>query len=46
MFIPVGTDAQRIWQVDKDANGEVSQKALLDVRVSVRLVRSTLCQLA
>ena len=33
MFIPVGTDRQQIIQVDKDEDGNVTQKALLDVRV-------------
>ncbi|CDO70988.1 hypothetical protein BN946_scf184830.g20 [Trametes cinnabarina] len=31
MFIPVGTYAQQIFQVDKDADGNVTQKPLLDV---------------
>ncbi|KAI0631273.1 Pcmt1-prov protein [Trametes polyzona] len=31
MFIPVGTDVQQILQVDKDADGNVSQKPLFDV---------------
>jgi protein-L-isoaspartate(D-aspartate) O-methyltransferase len=31
MFIPVGTASQHIWQVDKDANGEVTQKKLMGV---------------
>jgi len=32
MFIPVGTHLQRILQVDKDVNGKVTQKAVMDVR--------------
>ncbi|KAI0370591.1 Pcmt1-prov protein [Pilatotrama ljubarskyi] len=31
MFIPVGTYAQQIFQVDKDANGNVTEKPLFDV---------------
>ncbi|PCH35062.1 Pcmt1-prov protein [Wolfiporia cocos MD-104 SS10] len=31
MFIPVGTDAQVIIQVDKDASGNITQKELFDV---------------
>ncbi|KAI0716810.1 Pcmt1-prov protein [Earliella scabrosa] len=31
MFIPVGTHVQQIVQVDKDANGNVTEKPLLDV---------------
>jgi protein-L-isoaspartate O-methyltransferase len=33
MFIPVGTSQQVIFQVDKDADGNVTQKKLLDVMV-------------
>jgi len=33
MFIPVGTHGQRIWQVDKDADGNVSKKMLMSVVV-------------
>ena len=33
MFIPVGTHVQQIVQVDKDANGNVTEKPLLDVMV-------------
>lgn len=32
MFIPVGDYSQQIWQVDKDAEGNVTQKKLFDVR--------------
>lgn len=35
MFIPVGTNSQVILQVDKDADGQVTQKKLLDVMVSL-----------
>ena len=35
MFIPVGTYNQSIIQVDKDADGKVSQKTLFGVRVSL-----------
>ncbi|KAH9852293.1 Pcmt1-prov protein [Lenzites betulinus] len=31
MFIPVGTNTQQILQVDKDANGNVTEKALFNV---------------
>ncbi|KAI0754382.1 Pcmt1-prov protein [Daedaleopsis nitida] len=31
MFIPVGTHVQQIFQVDKDANGDVTETPLLDV---------------
>jgi protein-L-isoaspartate O-methyltransferase len=34
MFIPVGTYVQQILQVDKAANGDVTQKALMGVVVS------------
>lgn len=34
MFIPVGTYNQAIWQVEKDANGKVTKKELMDVMVS------------
>ena len=33
MFIPVGTHVQQIVQVDKNANGNVTEKPLLDVMV-------------
>ncbi|KAH9947530.1 Pcmt1-prov protein [Amylocystis lapponica] len=33
MFIPVGTVAQQIVQVDKDADGNVTQQELFDVKV-------------
>jgi protein-L-isoaspartate O-methyltransferase len=33
MFIPVGTTQQVIFQVDKDVDGNVTQKKLLDVMV-------------
>lgn len=41
MFIPVGMASQVILQVDKDENGKVTKKELMDV-----MVRSTLlgCQ--
>jgi protein-L-isoaspartate(D-aspartate) O-methyltransferase len=32
LFIPVGTDEQHIWLVEKDDQGETSKKKLLDVR--------------
>lgn len=35
MFIPVGTYNQAIWQVEKDVNGKVTRKELMDVMVSV-----------
>lgn len=35
MFIPVGTHVQQIFQVDKDANGDVTETPLLDVMVSI-----------
>lgn len=35
MFIPVGTHSQEIIQVDKDEHGNVSQKKIMDVRVSL-----------
>jgi len=31
MFIPVGTYNQAIWRVEKDANGKVTRKELMDV---------------
>lgn len=31
MFIPVGDFSQSIWQVDKDANGQVSKQRLFGV---------------
>lgn len=31
MFIPVGTDQQAIWQVDKDKEGIVTKKKLFGV---------------
>ncbi|KAH9941842.1 Pcmt1-prov protein [Epithele typhae] len=31
MFIPVGTEKQQIMQIDKDAEGRVTEKAVLDV---------------
>ncbi|BEJ15208.1 hypothetical protein CspHIS471_0409750 [Cutaneotrichosporon sp. HIS471] len=31
MFIPVGTDKQAIWQVDKDKEGNVTKKTLFSV---------------
>lgn len=34
MFIPVGTHSQRIIQVDKDAQGKVTEKDLMGVVVS------------
>lgn len=34
MFIPVGTYAQYIEQVDKDANGKVTSKKIMGVSVS------------
>ena len=34
MFIPVGTHSQRIIQVDKDAQGKVTEKDLMGVIVS------------
>jgi protein-L-isoaspartate(D-aspartate) O-methyltransferase len=33
MFIPVGTFAQQIMQVDKDENGKVTKKNLMGVMV-------------
>ena len=33
MFIPVGTYAQQIMQVDKDEHGRVTEIPLLDVMV-------------
>ncbi len=33
MFIPVGTHAQQIMQVDKDEHGRVTEMPLLDVMV-------------
>jgi protein-L-isoaspartate(D-aspartate) O-methyltransferase len=33
MFIPVGDYLQSIIQVDKDVDGNVTQKRILDVRV-------------
>lgn len=33
MFIPVGTNSQAIWQVDKDENGKVTKTQLFDVMV-------------
>ena len=33
MFIPVGSAAQKILQIDKDENGVVTEKPLLDVMV-------------
>ena len=35
MFIPIGTVQQAILQIDKDENGDVKEKKLLDVRVSL-----------
>ena len=34
MFIPVGTDRQSIWVVNKDESGEVTKDKVMDVRVS------------
>lgn len=34
MFIPVGRDEQAIYIVDKDKDGHVTQKKVMDVRVS------------
>lgn len=36
MFIPVGTSYQAIWQIEKDVNGRVTKKELMDVMVSVQ----------
>lgn len=36
MFIPVGTGEQAIYIVDKDKDGHVTQKKVMDVRVSIR----------
>lgn len=33
MFIPVGTDQQSVFQVDKDESGNVTQKELFGVMV-------------
>lgn len=41
MFIPVGTYNQAIWQVEKDANGRVAKKELMDVMVSTHCHPST-----
>lgn len=38
MFIPVGTMNQAILQVDKDANGQVTQKELFDVMVRIPFI--------
>jgi len=35
MFIPVGTGEQAIYIVDKDKDGHVTQKKVMDVRVSI-----------
>lgn len=35
MFIPVGEDAQSVWQVDKDEHGNVTKKVLFGVMVSI-----------
>jgi hypothetical protein len=37
MFIPVGTDRQSIWVVNKDKSGEVTKEKVMDVRVSLGL---------
>lgn len=34
LFIPIGTYEQDVWQVDKDAQGDVTKKKLFGVRVS------------
>jgi protein-L-isoaspartate O-methyltransferase len=34
MFIPVGTDRQSIWVVNKDVDGKVTKDKVMDVRVS------------
>jgi hypothetical protein len=36
MFIPVGTDRQSIWVVNKDESGKVTKDKVMDVRVSLR----------
>lgn len=37
MFIPVGGSYnQAIWQVEKDANGKVTKKELMNVLVSLQ----------
>ena len=34
MFIPVGIHDQAIWQVEKDDNGKVTKRELMNVMVS------------
>lgn len=34
MFIPIGDEAQDVWQIDKDAKGSITQTKLFGVRVS------------
>ena len=44
MFIPVGTDRQSIWVVNKDESGEVTKDKVMDVRVSFGVFRSVICK--
>ena len=53
MFIPVGTYAQRIFQVDKDENGKVTETPLFDVTVllpclllSIEWIADTSCSMS
>lgn len=39
MFIPVGNYLQHILEVEKDENGKVTEKKLMDVRVSYFAIR-------
>ena len=41
MFIPVGDASQKIFQVDKDVNGVVTETPLLDVMVGLRVLACT-----
>ena len=34
MFIPIGTYAQYIWQIDKDVDGKVTKEQVMGVSVS------------
>lgn len=43
MFIPVGTFVQYIQQIDKDANGKVTQKRVMGVSVGLLHSRGMMC---
>jgi protein-L-isoaspartate O-methyltransferase len=45
MFIPVGTHSQFVIQVDKDVNGEVTAKEIMDVMVRFMAFDQRFCRL-